>query len=125
WHASLTGTESLAYNNRGLPLQRRFQNGDTLIYAYDAQGRPTRIMARRQGRQEETRLGWHGALLTRIEHPRETETRAYDSAKRLAQRHVQRDSAVPGQSLRYAESFEYDAQHRLRRHHLPEGGSLS
>lgn len=125
WHASLTGTESLAYNNRGLPLQRRFQNGDTLAYAYDAQGRPTRIMARRQGRQEETRLGWHGALLTRIEHPRETETRAYDSAKRLAQRHVQRDSAVPGQSLRYAESFEYDAQHRLQRHHLPEGGSLS
>src|SRR5690606_38329503 len=92
---------------------------------YDAQGRPTSVTETRQGSRQTTRLRWIGALLTRIEHPRETETREYDAAKRLARRRVQRVPAVAGQPLRYTESFEYDAQDRLRRHYLPEGGSLS
>src|SRR3546814_233263 len=53
----------------------------------------------------------------------ETETREYDKHKRLRQRTVSR-AAAGTDSLRYTESFEYDAAHRLRRHHLPEGVSL-
>src|SRR3546814_18091392 len=60
---------------------------------------------------------------SRISHPHETETREYDKHKRLRQRTVSR-AAAGTDSLRYTESFEYDAAHRLRRHHLPEGGSL-
>lgn len=125
WHSSLTGTEHMLYNARHLPLQRRFQNGDTSSYGYDPHGRPISITDSRAQATQETRLTWHGTLLTRIQHPHSTENRRYDTLKRLSQRQVERVSAVAGRRLSYTESFEYDAQHRLRRHHLPEGGSLS
>src|SRR5690606_30100926 len=110
WHSSLTGTEHMLYNPRHLPLQRRFQNGDTHHYQYDAQGRPITITASHQGAAQVTRLSWRGALLGRIQHPQASETRSYDSLNRLSQRQVQRVSALPGLSLRYTESFEYDDQ---------------
>ncbi|AEC21593.1 hypothetical protein PT7_3053 [Pusillimonas sp. T7-7] len=125
WHSALTGTEHMLYNTRHLPLQRRFQNGDTSNYSYDAQGRPISITESRAGATQETRLTWHGVLLTGIQHPHATETRNYDPLKRLGQRQVERISAIAGRRLSYTESFEYDARHRLWRHHLPEGGSLS
>lgn len=125
WQATLTGTEHLQYNSRHLPAQRRFQNGDTVSYAYDAQGRAVAVVEARQGATLETRLGWRGSLLTRITHPHEIETRRYNAHQRLSHREIHRPSTRPGLSLRYRESFEYDDGHRLRRHHLPEGGSLS
>ncbi|MCC2596289.1 DUF2235 domain-containing protein [Pusillimonas sp. MFBS29] len=125
WHSSLTGTEHMLYNPRRLPMQRRFQNGDTHDYQYDAQGRPLTITASHPGALHITRLKWHGNLLRQIQHQHASETRSYDALNRLSQRQVIRSSALPGLSLRYTESFEYDNQHRLVRHHLPEGGSLS
>ncbi|NYT84504.1 phospholipase effector Tle1 domain-containing protein [Pollutimonas harenae] len=124
WYSSLTGTEHMLYNTRHLPLQRRFQNNDTSLYDYDAQGRPISITDSRAGASQQTRLSWRGTLLTRIQHPHVTENRRYDALKRLSQRQVERVSAIDGQRLRYTESFEYDAQHRLHQHHLPEGGAL-
>ncbi len=123
WSSSLTGTEYIHYNPRGLPAQRLFANGDTIRYEYDALGRPLRLVEKNAQAEQVTTLSWHGALLTRIGHPQETESRTYDEHKRLRQRTVSRASAGP-QPLHYTESFDYDSAHRLTRHHLPEGGAL-
>src|SRR5690606_6262010 len=88
WHAALTGTESMQYNSRRLPQQRLSQNGDTHRFSYDAQGRPISVTESRAGASQETRLAWHGALLTRVQHPHATEIRGYDTLGRLARRQV-------------------------------------
>ncbi|UYO93823.1 phospholipase effector Tle1 domain-containing protein [Pollutimonas sp. M17] len=123
WSSSLTGTESIRYNPQGLPGQRLFANGDTVRYEYDALGRPLRLIEKNARSEQVSTLSWRGSLLSRIDHPHETETREHDAHKRLARRTVSRATASP-KPLHYTESFEYDASHRLLRHRLPEGGSL-
>lgn len=125
WHSRLTGTETLAYNNAGLPVRRDYANGGTVHYFYDHARRPLRLLEQRHGKPGvETLLAWHGSLLTQIRHPEETEARSYDEHQRLRERHIERPAEPGTAGLRYTESFEYDASHRLTRHHLPEGGSL-
>jgi RHS repeat-associated protein len=123
WSSSLTGTETIHYNPRGLPAQRLFANGDTISYEYDTLGRPLRLVEKNARAEQTTTLSWRGSLLSRIAHPQETESREYDQHQRLRQRTVSRPSAGPV-PLRYTESFEYDPQHRLTLHKLPEGGAL-
>jgi len=125
WHSSVTGTETMRFDPRHRPAQRRFANGDIWRYAYDAQGRPKRLEQTGAGETWTTRLSWRGRLLTRIAHPFENESREYDAGRRLAQRRVQRPGASGGAGYGYAESFDYDDRNRLVRHHLPEGGSLA
>lgn len=124
WSSSLTGLERIIYTKHGLPGQRRFANGDYVLYRYDQAGRPILQLEQRAGMQQRTRLSWHGRRLVRIEHPHETEARRYDNHGRLIQRTVRRMAERTVAGLLYLERFEYDEQHRLVAHHLPEGGSL-
>ena len=125
WHSTLTGTEHMQYNAQGLPLQQSFQNGDVIRHQYDAQGRPVILASSHVGQTQTTQLAWHGSQLARIEHPHATEQRHFNDSGRLVRRQVERVSAKNGKRLVYSESFEYDANQQLVRHHLPEGGSLS
>ncbi|MBP6019639.1 MAG: DUF2235 domain-containing protein [Burkholderiaceae bacterium] len=125
WTSTLTGAEHMSYDTQGRPNQRRFANGDTTTYHYDAQGRPSVIDDANAAGVLQTTLGWHGRLLTQIRHPYESETRHYDAQQRTIRRQIERPGHGSSTPLRYAESFEYDAQHRLSLHHLPEGGALS
>ncbi len=125
WTSTLTGTEHMRYDPQGRPSQRRFANGDTTTYHYDTQGRPSLIEDASATGVLQTTLGWHGRLLTQIRHPHESETRHYDAQQRTIKRQIERPAHGATTSLRYTESFEYDAQHRLSLHHLPEGGALS
>lgn len=124
WSSELTGQEILHYTPAGLPRQRIFANGDGTRYDYDGQGRPLRITHTSGALSDATTLAWKGAVPLRIQHPHETETRAYDDRRRLRRRTVNRMSARPGATLNYSESFDYDDQDRLVAHHLPEGGSV-
>lgn len=126
WSSSLTGSERIQYDSKRLPVQRVFANGDSVRYDYDALRRPVALTETTARAQHQTQLGWRATLLTHISHPNEKENREYDSHNRLRRRQVNRITAHPGQSrLRYAESFEYDTEHRLARHELPEGGALT
>ncbi|HLR77861.1 MAG TPA: DUF6531 domain-containing protein, partial [Burkholderiaceae bacterium] len=124
WHSALTGTETMRYNAQGLPVERHFANGDTTIFGYDVQHRPVTMHDRHGDAHTSTRLHWHGHWLTRIEHPAETEVRHYDSSGQVIQREILRDPADTGHRIHLKEHFSYDAQQRLVRHDLPEGGSL-
>ncbi|MGB3288793.1 MAG: DUF2235 domain-containing protein [Burkholderiaceae bacterium] len=123
WSSSLTGDENLQYGPGGLPAQRRFANGDTVRYRYDALGRPVQVVEKNARSELATTLSWRGPLLAGVHHPHENESREYDAQQRLVRRTVSRPAAGSG-PLRYSESFEYDAAHRLLFHRLPEGGSL-
>lgn len=125
WHTAITGTENTVFDELGRPIQRLFSNGDEWRYRYDAQGRPTRITARNANATILTRLTWSGPRLTSVRHPSENETRRYDKLGRLTSKRVQRAGIpIPGAHHEYVDRFEYDKQHRLAMHHLPEGGSL-
>jgi len=126
WTSSLSGTETLSYDSRRLPVQRRYANGDTVDVHYDSQRRPVRLTAQNaRGEAHQTVLAWRGGLLARVSHPHETEHREYDAMGRLASRRIHRPPAVAGAApYGYTESFRYDDQHRPTEHHLPEGGSL-
>lgn len=125
WSASLTGTEQLRYDANRRPTARVFANGDSLVYQYDAQGRPVSMQESSARASLHTDLAWHGSLLTRIRHPHETESRRYDDARRLVHRDIQRPAHGIHPALNYTESFEYDKQNRLVLHRLPEGGALA
>ncbi|RTZ43329.1 hypothetical protein EKL30_10685 [Candidimonas sp. SYP-B2681] len=125
WSSSTTGTERITYKPGPLPVHRVFANGDQVDYHYDVQGRPVRLVERNARGEEETVLRWRGKLLVQVAHPNETESRQYDDDNRLVSRRVTRRSPFTDRLMAYAESFEYDSQHRLVRHHLPEGGSLN
>lgn len=123
WFSTLTGTETLVYDAQGLPLQRRFAGGGYWQYTYDTQGRPVRLLARShtQTPAVETHLQWQGRRLTQIRHPNETDSRHYDAQGRLVARSLTRPNNGPES---FTERFAYDAQHRLIRHDLAEGGAL-
>ncbi len=125
WSSTTTGTEQISYRQGSLPVQRLFANGDQINYHYDLQGRPVRLVEKNARSEEETVLSWRGKLLQQVAHPHETESRQYDDDNRLVSRRVTRKSQTSGAPMAYTESFEYDQQHRLVRHHLPEGGSLN
>lgn len=124
WEALLTGTEHTHYDPLQRPSLRQFANGDSLRYSYDAQGRPAQLQAANSSGVLPTRLSWHGQQLLRIEHPHETETRRYDAQQRISERTLYRPASGTDRAQHYTESFDYDPQHRLTHHHLPEGGTL-
>ncbi|MBC2769214.1 phospholipase effector Tle1 domain-containing protein [Pusillimonas minor] len=123
WFSTLTGTETLVYDAQGLPLQRRFAGGGYWQYTYDTQGRPVRLLARShtQTPAVETQLQWQGRQLTQVHHPNETEYRRHDTQGRLVARTLSRPDNGPEP---FTERFAYDAQHRLIRHDVAEGGAL-
>ncbi len=124
WETSLTGLETTRYTPHGRLAQRRFANNDEWHYEYDAVGRPIRLIAANRKSSQTTRLHWKNTLLTGIAHPYESEVRTYDALERLERRTIERPAAPGWPAIRYTEKFEYDGQHRLVRHHLPEGGVL-
>lgn len=124
WSSSLTGTEHQHYDRSGRPSLRRFANGDSISYEYDTQGRPRTMTESSTDGVLTTSLGWHGKQLIRIHHPHETETRQYDTQGRISQREIHRPARPNQHAIRQIESFDYNAQHRLVRHRLPEGGTL-
>jgi len=148
WRSMPTGTERTIYDAQRRPLRRLFGNGGHWDYSYDAAGSLASVVAvgaaQRQNmpprcaamqlaapqgdafclgaaQRQKTTLSRPEAGVLRIGHPHETETRRYDSRQRLVSRTVQR----PTLATPHHERFEYDAQNRLIRHHLPEGGRLS
>ncbi|UHL63396.1 DUF2235 domain-containing protein [Paralcaligenes sp. KSB-10] len=124
WSTPLTGTELTQFDARRRPAKKVFANGDRWEYDYDSAGRPVQIRQKNAETTQKTRLGWSGPLLARINHPHENEYRGYDSKGRLTQRRIERPSPAWGPRVRYTEAFDYDGEHRLTRHHLPEGGAL-
>lgn len=124
WESTLTGQTRTHFDHQGLPARIEYANGDRLAIAYDTQGRPIQLNAQRGELTRHTGLSWRGRLLTTVRHPAESETRQYDSQGRLAQRRVRRPAHEAHTRLDYTESFEYDRQHRMVRHVLPEGGAL-
>ncbi len=125
WHSDATGTERITYNKQSLPARRTWANADSVDYHYDSLRRPVRLLENNKEGTQETTLRWRGSRLVHIGHPNETESRQYDRRGQLIRRKVERVAASPIAALHYTESFEYDAQRRLTRHHLPEGGSLA
>lgn len=124
WSSTPTGVEQTTYNAQQQPAERIFANGDRWQYRYDASGRPIEVLEKNAQKTQASALSWEGNSLTRIEHPHETESRQYDQHQRLSQRTIDRAPSGASTRWRYTESFDYDAQNRLVRHRLPEGGAL-
>ena len=124
WSSTPTGAEQTTYNSQRQPAERIFANGDRWQYRYDARGRPIEVHAKSAEKTETSKLSWQENLLTRIEHPHETESRQYDQYQRLSLRAINRAPFGANARWRYTESFDYDTQNRLVRHRLPEGGAL-
>lgn len=125
WGSTPTGTEHITYNSARQPVKRSWANGDGVTYDYDPQGRPRRLVETTARARMETTLAWRGARLAHVAHPHESETRDHDEHGRLTHRQVSRLSAHSDLRIRYQEAFGYDSAHRLIRHELPEGGTLT
>lgn len=123
WRSTLTGVTHIRVDTEGRPNRIDYANGDWQRIRHDHHGRPIALHAGHAGGEPvSTTLNWRGRLLVRIEHPAETEFLHHDEDGRVIGRRVQRPH--PSGELRYEESFAYDAQGRLVRHALPEGGVL-
>lgn len=125
WHSTATGTETMRYDSHGLPIERRFANGDSVDFRYDVQRRPVALTERHGKSSMATELSWHGNRLTRIVHPHETETHQHDDGGRVTQRDIRRPNLPDGSNMHYRERFAWDDLHRMTHHDLPEGGSLA
>jgi len=150
---AVAGAEARDYDPAGRLIARNFADGTRWTYTYDAQGRLQMHRATRAGDTVETQLRWRDGLPVRIDHPVESERRGYRADGRMAWREVLRSAGrvagsggelvraaesrsatvhpaairsadVQSADIRYAEAFGWDAQGRLARHDLPEGGSL-
>lgn len=124
WQSALTGRETLRHLSDTRSLVRRFANGDTATLHYDAAGLPVSLTQTGKGRSQQTTLGWNEHRQPiRIANPAETESRQYDGHGRMTLRRTERP-LPDGTIWRMEERFHYDAQHRLLRHELSEGGML-
>src|SRR5690606_34234556 len=107
------------------PTALHHANGDTMRLFHDIHGRPARLVhENRDGQQVATQLHWHASRLQRIEHPFEIETRLHDDDGRVIERRLQRPALFDAPAVTFRESFQHDAEGRLVRHTLPEGGAL-
>ncbi|WP_187395055.1 phospholipase effector Tle1 domain-containing protein [Pigmentiphaga aceris] len=124
----VAGTETRDYDAAGRLVLRLFSDGTRWTYDYNTSGQLQTHRATRAGESVETKLRWKQDLPIRIDHPVESERRGYGPDGRMAWREVFRPVAsvagVNDAAVRYAESFAWDAQGRMVRHDLPEGGSL-
>jgi RHS repeat-associated protein len=125
WHTHATGGETRRRDAAGRITERRYANGDVWQYARDGAGRLVEVIARANGAAVRTTIAWRGGRPVRVDHPHQHETRRYDRRGRLAARTVYRP-ALPdrGAGYGYSERYAWDAQDRLVRHDLPEGGRL-
>jgi len=145
WESTLTGKEQLHMHSQTRSATRQFANQDRMVIAHDAQGLPVRITESRgldTARDSViTRLQWQGQHLACLQHPHATEWRHTNAAGQLIQRREVRHLASaatqgfactkstpgetqPGKIFHVREQFDYDAQGRLTKHALPEGGAL-
>lgn len=126
WHSDLTGLERMTFDAWGRPRIRRFSNGDTWHYRYDHANRPIRVVQNKGDSPlaSTITLHWNDHRLHKVEHPHETESLQRNAEDQLTLRAVHRPGDAYHLPWRYTESFEYDGQHRLLTHHLPEGGAL-
>mgnify|MGYP001209318877 CR=1 FL=1 len=126
WQSAATGRTVQHADHAGRPTEVQYANGDALQLSYDAQGRPTEIVASkdRAGLRRTTRLHWRGRQLHRIEHPAERESRHLGDLGEVLERKLERPSLFGMPPLKLRERFQYDAYGRLVRHELPEGGAL-
>lgn len=126
WRSNGTGRTRVLAGASRRPALLQYANGDTLTLSYNAQGRPARLEATAAGPAQTamTSLQWRGRLLVRIEHPHETEHQRHDAQGRIVERIVQRPAGDGTAATIFKDAFHYDAQGRLLRHDLPEGGAL-
>ncbi len=124
WHSTATGTQRIRRDADGLPRARHLANGDSVRLRFDAQRRPIQRTESGPGGERITRLAWHGHSLQRIDHPEETQELHRDARGRLRRREILRAGRPDAPERRWVDRFTYDAQNRLRTHHLPEGGRL-
>ncbi len=123
WSTTDTGLENISYNLKGLPVLRTFANGDKTEIEYDALSRPTMIIDSNSEETVTTTLVWQSNRLIKVGNNVETEVREYDENNRIVQRHITRNEPEFKRTA-YSEQFSYDADNRLIKHALPEGGYL-
>lgn len=120
WHTPLNGTETRQWNSDGTLAGVHYGAHGSLQLNHDTAGRLSQVHHQRGSDSELTRLQWMGPGWLRILHPEETQWLKLRGGllreRRLERRHS------PGHV--WTERFDYDAHHRLTRHHLPEGGRL-
>ncbi|HLU78771.1 MAG TPA: DUF6531 domain-containing protein [Burkholderiaceae bacterium] len=125
WFSPATGATTLVSDPSGRPTALHHANGDTMRLFHDIHGRPARLVHENSdGQQVATQLHWHATRLQRIEHPFEIETRLHDDDGRVIERRLQRPALFDAPAVTFRESFQHDAEGRLVRHTLPEGGAL-
>jgi len=128
WSAR-AGGERRVLDAAGRTRLRLHEGGDRWRYRHDARGRPTQVRAEtRRAQAPALTLGfaWDAAgRLAAAAHPHESEYRRYDAQGLLQGLRVMRPATGDGSAaLAYEESYRRDAQGRILRHRLPEGGTL-
>ncbi|MGB6218723.1 MAG: DUF2235 domain-containing protein [Castellaniella sp.] len=123
WSSRLTGTTRLTHDAHGRLTGRHQANGGRLDIRRDTLGRPVGLRHTAPDASPlEIGLRWRDDRPVRLTHPEETEYLEHDDHGRVTARAVRRPH--PRGELNYRERFAYDAQGRLTRHDLPEGGAL-
>src|SRR3546814_12251078 len=83
WYSKATGTETTRFSKQHHPVERRFANGDTWRYTYDARDRPVQVRETASGQRWTTTLSWRGQLLTAVTHPPHKESHRLAATGRI------------------------------------------
>ncbi len=128
WSTQHIQPTTLQYDDQGRAQHMRFANGDTQSVHYTDPHEVSHINYYSAQQAWQTRLQRPHPQQLHIQHPTEDETLHYTPTGQLRSRQIQRRFQPPQHNTthqwHYQEHFEYDAQHRLIHHRLPEGGSL-
>ena len=128
WSSSLTGPVSFTqWPSGGASRTTRQQFGPTAWHdlVVDASGHLVKRIEHADAQTTTTLLNWQHNRLVSINHPNETETRRYDATGHWMQRTLSRPAQGGNPAFSQTDAFTYDAQGRLSKHGLPEGGSLN
>ena len=128
WSTTDLQPTHLSYDAQGRAQQMQFANGDRQALHYAVNGTLAHIDYYSPPQAWQTRIRRPHPQQLHIEHPHENEQLRYNTAGQLLSRQIQRRFQPPHSPTthhwHYEEHFEYDEQHRLITHRLPEGGAL-
>ena len=128
WSSATLGPTQLRYDKHGRAQQMHYPNGDRQQVHYSHSGAVQRIDYYSGHDTMQTHLRRPQPHHLQLQQPNEKESLHYLVSGQLQQRQVDRFFYPPHSTQRhhwhYKDQFDYDANHQLRKHHLPEGGAL-
>ncbi|WP_189385267.1 DUF6531 domain-containing protein [Advenella faeciporci] len=126
WSSKITGAEHTRYNDRNLPVEQKFANGDQALFEYDKDGQLSKVTETSKDKDLSSTI----KILTSPEKnyiilQHDLETIRYDTRQKNTLIASTERNPIQAAQISFEDKYTFENDGKTRIHHLPEGGHIS